>query len=142
MINSLLERQAKSTDELLRRLLEEQDGKKYSDANVNPSSSTCAINFAQTNPHTSGPSAGSTAMTNPSAQPVNHFHSQTTIEGSVQLLNLGCHNKLWPVCMGKGTCTPHLALLIQTLVPPPIPPCIMVKRTLILMATIKLYTLS
>jgi hypothetical protein len=47
MINSALERQAKSTDELLRRLIEEQDGKKHSDANVNPSA--CALNFAQTN---------------------------------------------------------------------------------------------
>jgi hypothetical protein len=49
MINSTLERQAKSTDELLHRLIEEWDGKKHSDANVNSSSSTCAINFAQTN---------------------------------------------------------------------------------------------
>jgi hypothetical protein len=45
MINSILERQVKSTDELLRRLIEEQDGKKHSDAIVNPSSSTCAVNF-------------------------------------------------------------------------------------------------
>jgi hypothetical protein len=48
MINSTLERQAKSTDELLHRLIEERDGKKHSDANVN-SSSTCTVNFAQTN---------------------------------------------------------------------------------------------
>jgi hypothetical protein len=46
MINSTLERQAKSTDELLHRLIEEQDEKKYSDANVNYSSSTCAVNFS------------------------------------------------------------------------------------------------
>jgi hypothetical protein len=38
-------------------------GKKYSDANVNPSS-TCTVNFAQTNTHTSGPTAGdSTTLT-------------------------------------------------------------------------------
>jgi hypothetical protein len=46
MTNSALERQAKSTDELLHRLIEEQDGKKHSDSNVNPSPSTCAVNFA------------------------------------------------------------------------------------------------
>jgi hypothetical protein len=87
MINSALERQAKSTDELLDMLIEEQDGKKYSDANVNPSSSTCAVNFAQTNLHTSGPSTGGTTMSNPSAQSMNHFHSRNTIEGSAS--NLG-----------------------------------------------------
>jgi hypothetical protein len=87
MINSALEKQAKSTNELLRRLIEEQDGEKHSDANVNPSSFTCAISFTQTNPHTSGPSVGGTSMPNPSAQPVNHFHSLTTIEGSAP--NLG-----------------------------------------------------
>jgi hypothetical protein len=75
MINFALERQAKGTDELLRRLVEEQDGKKLDTARVNPSSSTCAVSFTQTNPHTSGASAGVTNMPNPSAQPVNHFHS-------------------------------------------------------------------
>jgi hypothetical protein len=74
-INYTLERQAKSIDEVLRSLIEVQDGKKYSDANVNPSSFACAVNFAQTNTHTSGPSVGGTAMSNPSAQPVNHFHN-------------------------------------------------------------------
>jgi hypothetical protein len=87
MINSALERQVKSTDELLHRLIEKRDGKKYTDANVNPSSSTCAVNFAQTNLHISGSSVGGTTMLNHSAQPMNHFHSQTTIEGSVP--NLG-----------------------------------------------------
>jgi hypothetical protein len=67
MINSTLERQAKSTDELLRRLIEERDGKKVDTTSANPSSSTCAINFTQINPHTSGPSASSTSMSNPSA---------------------------------------------------------------------------
>jgi hypothetical protein len=81
MINSPLERQAKSNDELLRRLIEEQDGKKLDATKVNPFSSTCTISFTQTNPHTSGPSAGGISMPNPSAQPVNHFHSRTTIEG-------------------------------------------------------------
>jgi hypothetical protein len=49
---------------------------------ANPSSSTCAISFTQTNSHISGPSASGTSMPNPSAQPMNHFHSRTTIEGS------------------------------------------------------------
>jgi hypothetical protein len=87
MINSTLERQAKSTDKLLRRLIEERDRKKHSDANANHSSSTYVVNFAQTNPHTSSPSAGDTTMPNPSAQPLNHFHGQTTIMGSAP--NLG-----------------------------------------------------
>jgi hypothetical protein len=74
MIDSVLERQAKNTDELLHRLIEEQDWKKLDATSVNPSS-TCAVNFTQTNLHTSGPSAGGTSMSNPSAQPMNHFHS-------------------------------------------------------------------
>jgi hypothetical protein len=61
---------------------------KNSDANVNPSSSTCAVNFAQTNPHTSGPSVSGTTMSNPSAQPTNHFHSQTDIKDSVPNLRM------------------------------------------------------
>jgi hypothetical protein len=75
MLNSALERQAESTDELLRRLIEEGDGNKLDATSTNPSSSTCAISFTQTNLHTSGPSVGGTSMPNPSAQPVNHFHS-------------------------------------------------------------------
>jgi hypothetical protein len=67
MINSALERQANTTDELLCRLIEERDGKKLDATSVNPSSSTCAINFAQTNLHTGGPSAGGTSKPNPSA---------------------------------------------------------------------------
>jgi hypothetical protein len=81
MINSALERQAKSTDELLRRLIEEQDGKKLDTTSTNPSSSTCAVNFTQANLHTSGPSTGGTSISNPYVQLMNHFHSLTTIEG-------------------------------------------------------------
>jgi hypothetical protein len=44
---------------------------KHGDANVNLSSSTCAVDFAQTNLHTSGPSAGGTTMPNTSSQSVN-----------------------------------------------------------------------
>jgi hypothetical protein len=74
MINSAIERQAKSTDELLHNLIEERDGKKLYASSANPSS-TCAVSFTQTNPHTSGPSTGGTSMPNPSVQPMNHFHS-------------------------------------------------------------------
>jgi hypothetical protein len=82
MINSALERQVKSTDELLRRLIEEWDRKRLDTTSANPSSSTCAVNFTQTNPYTSGPSVSGTSMPNPSAQLINHFHSRITIEGS------------------------------------------------------------
>jgi hypothetical protein len=80
MIDSTLERQAKSTDELLRRLIEEEDEKKLDATNVNPSSSTYVVSFTQTNPHTSGPLVGGTSMPSPSTQLMNHFHSRTTIE--------------------------------------------------------------
>jgi hypothetical protein len=49
--------------------------KKLDATSVNPSSSTYAVSFTQTNPYTSGASAGGTSMPNPSAQPVNHFHN-------------------------------------------------------------------
>jgi hypothetical protein len=75
MITYALERQAKSINELLRRLIEERDGKKLDITSTNPSASTCTVNFTQINPHTSGPSTGGTSMPNPSAQPMNHFHS-------------------------------------------------------------------
>jgi hypothetical protein len=81
MINSALERQAKSSDELLRRLIEERDGKIFDATSVNPFS-ICVVCFTQTNPHISGASAGGTSMPNLSAQQVNHFHNRTTIEGS------------------------------------------------------------
>jgi hypothetical protein len=58
MINSTLERQAKSMDELLHRMIEERNGKKLDATSVNPSSSTSAVSFTQTNPHTSGASVG------------------------------------------------------------------------------------
>jgi hypothetical protein len=76
-----VEWQAKSNDELLCRLIKERDRKKLDATSVNHSSSTCAVNFTQTNTHTSGASVGSTPMPNPSVQSVNHFHSRTTIEG-------------------------------------------------------------
>jgi hypothetical protein len=70
MINSALERQAKSSNELMCRLIEEWDQKKLVDSNVHASSSSCAVKFAQTNPQPSG-----TSQPKPSAQPMNHFYS-------------------------------------------------------------------
>jgi hypothetical protein len=45
MINSALERQAKSTDELLRRLIQERDAKNLDASSVNHSSSICTVSF-------------------------------------------------------------------------------------------------
>jgi hypothetical protein len=74
MINSALERQVKSSDELMCRLIEERDGRKLVDSNVTPSSSY-AFNIAQTNPQPSGASTGGTSQPNPLAQLMNHFYS-------------------------------------------------------------------
>jgi hypothetical protein len=67
MVNSALERQVKSNNELMHRVIEDQDEKKLMDSNVHPSSFSCAFNFAQTNPHPSGTSAGTTSQPNPLA---------------------------------------------------------------------------
>jgi hypothetical protein len=83
MINTALVRQVKSADELLCRLIEEWDEKKLDATSVNhSSSSTWAVSFTQTNSYLSGASVGGASLPNPSAQPVNHFHSRITIEGS------------------------------------------------------------
>jgi hypothetical protein len=66
---------------------------------------------------------------------MNHFHSQTTIEGLT-------HNLGMPQQATSIVYTSHLALLYQTLVLPPIPSGLMVKRTLTLAATSKPYTPS
>jgi hypothetical protein len=60
-------------------LIEEWDRKKYDTTRANPSSSTCAVSFTQTNLHASGPSADDTSMPNPFAQSVNHFHSRSSV---------------------------------------------------------------
>jgi hypothetical protein len=73
---------------------------KLDTTSANPFSSTCAVNFTQTNPHTSGPSASGTSMPNPSTQPMNHFHSRTTIEGSVP--NLGMPQQAMASMYGQG----------------------------------------
>jgi hypothetical protein len=57
--------------------------KKLTDSKVNPHSSSCVVNFSQTNPQISGTSAGGTTMPNLSVQLMNHFQSRTTIDGLV-----------------------------------------------------------
>jgi hypothetical protein len=81
MINLALERQAESSNEMMCWLIEERDGKSSVDSNVHASSSSCAVHFAQTNSQPSGTSTGGTLQPNPSAQPMNHFYSGTTIDG-------------------------------------------------------------
>jgi hypothetical protein len=110
MINSTFERQAKSIDELLRRLVEEWDGKKLDPASVKPSSSTCTVSFAQTNPHTSGASAGDTSMPNPSAQPVNHFHNQTTIDCSAPTFGVSQQTTGSMFGQGYAQTTPNFSM--------------------------------
>jgi hypothetical protein len=87
MINFALDRQSKSTNKLLRSLIEERDEKKLDATSANSSSSTSVVSLTQTNPHASGPSAGDTSMPNPSSQLMNHFYSRATIKGSTP--NLG-----------------------------------------------------
>jgi hypothetical protein len=59
-----------------------------------------AVNFAQTNPHTRGPSVGDTSMPNSYAQLMNHFHSRTTIEGLD--LNLGMPQQTMTIMYEQG----------------------------------------
>jgi hypothetical protein len=73
---------------------------KLDSTGINHSSSSCAVSFTQTNPHTSGTSAGGTAMPNPSAQPVNQFHSRTTIEGLA--ITLGMPQQTMASMFGQG----------------------------------------
>jgi hypothetical protein len=75
MINSALERQAKSTDELLLRLIEEQNGEKLDTTIIISSTTSCIVTFTQTNPETRGTSVDGATIPNPSTQPMNHFYS-------------------------------------------------------------------
>jgi hypothetical protein len=69
-------------------LIEVQDEKKLDTTSVNPSSSSYVVSFTQTNPQTSGALVSGATMPNPSAQPMNHVHSQTTIEGSTPIFGM------------------------------------------------------
>jgi hypothetical protein len=118
MINFALERQAKSTDELLRRFIVERDQKKLDATSVNHSS-TFDVSFTQTNPHTSGTSMSDTSMPNPSVQPVNHFYRRTTIESSAPTFVVP--QQTTTSMLGKGIRKPHLVYLCQTLPRPGTP---------------------
>jgi hypothetical protein len=75
--------------------------KKHDATSANHSSSSSyVVSFTQTNPHTSGPLVGGTSMPNPFAQLMNHFHSQTTIEGSSP--NLGMKQQNMASMYGQG----------------------------------------
>jgi hypothetical protein len=117
MINSMLERQAKSTDKLLRRFIEEWDGKKLDTTSINPSSTSCDVSFAQTNTQTSGASVGGATMPNPSAQLMNHFNSRTTIVGSTP--NFGMPQQTMANMFGQGytQTTPCFSMPIFTSAP-------------------------
>jgi hypothetical protein len=65
----------------MRRLIEEQDEKKLIDSNVHTSSS-CVVNFAQTNSQPSSILTGGTSQPHPSAQSMNHFYSRTDVDDS------------------------------------------------------------
>jgi hypothetical protein len=62
IINSALERQAKSSNEMMCRLIEKRDVKQLVESNVHTSSSSsCGVNFVQTNQQSSDTSAGDTS---------------------------------------------------------------------------------
>jgi hypothetical protein len=137
MVNSALERQAKSTDELLRKLIEERDGKSkillvlilflLALIVLLKLIHTWVVHRRATlQCQTLLPSWWTTFTTEPPSR--------------VWLLLLWCHRKLWPTCLGKGICTLHLALLYQTLVRPHIPPGVTVEHTVTLMPTTKPHT--
>jgi hypothetical protein len=134
MINSALEKQAKSSDELLRRLIEEWNGKKLVDSNVNHSSS-CTFNFAQTNPQPSRTSAGDTPQLNPSAQPTNHFYSWTTIDISAPIGGMLQQTTTSMFGQGYTHTTPRFFVANPGLTP--YTPGIMAEHTQTLMAPTK-----
>jgi hypothetical protein len=127
MINSVLERQSKSSNELMCRLIEERDGKKLDGYNVNHSSSSCTINFTQTNSQISGTSAGDTTFPNPSAQPMIHFHSRTIIDGSAPTFGMPQQTTTSTFEQGYIQTTPSFSM--PNFSSAPYTPGVMVKHT-------------
>jgi hypothetical protein len=125
MINFALERLAKSTDELLHRLIEERDRK-----------NTYAIRFIQTNPHTSGASMVALPCQTPLPSRWTTFIAELLLR--VRLLLLGCSSKLRPTCLGKGIHTPRLVFLCQTFPRPRTPRGAMTQHMHMLVAATKL----
>jgi hypothetical protein len=111
-------------------------GKKLDTASVNPSFSTCAVNFTQPNPHTSGASAGDASMPNPSTQLVNHFHSQTTIEGSAP--TFGVPHQTMTTIFGQGYTQTTSSYSMPNFTSAHTPLGAMAEHTRILAATTKL----
>jgi hypothetical protein len=138
-INSALERQAKSTNELLCRLIEERDEKTLDATSVNTSFLTCAISFTKTNPYTSGPSVGDTSMSNPSTQPKNHFHSQITTEGSAPTFGMSWQTTVSMFRQGYMHTAPSFAMPNPSSAP--YTPGITARHIPTLMATTKPHTL-
>jgi hypothetical protein len=135
MINSTLERQAKSTDEPLHRLIEDRDGKKLDTTSINPSSTSCTVSFTLTNPQTSGASASGTTMPNPTAQPMNHFHSQTTIKSLAP--TFGMPQQATVSMFGQGYTQTAPSFSMQTLLWPHTPLGPMVEHRCTLAAATK-----
>jgi hypothetical protein len=133
MINSVLERQARSSVELMHRLIEEWDGKNL----MILMSILLLVQLILLKPICKQvPHLWVTlqCQTHQSSQ-----RTTFTAEPSlmVRLLLLGHHNKLWPACSGYGTCTPHLAFPCQTLARPHIPPGVMAGHMQTTMITMK-----
>jgi hypothetical protein len=139
MINFALDRQAKSTDEQMHRLIEERDGKNLMLlvlilllllpllVSLKPIY-TQVVHWRVAHQCQTSLSSRWTTFT---AKPPSR----------VRLILLGCHNKLRPACLGKGIHTLRLAFPCQTLIRPHIPLGITVGHTLTLIATTKSRTL-
>jgi len=88
MIDTALDRQARASNELMRRLIEERDGKKVADNHANVSSPSGDFHVPQTENPPSVTSVGSAPQAHPQTQPTSHYHSQTTISGSAPVYGM------------------------------------------------------
>jgi hypothetical protein len=86
------------------------------DSNVHTSSSSCTVNFAQTNPQPSGTSSDITSQPNTSTQSMNHFYSRTTIDGSTPAY--GMPQQTMASTFGQGYMHLASSFCMQTLVWP------------------------
>jgi hypothetical protein len=89
---------------------------KHDSVGVSPSSSS-VVSFTQTNTHTSGTSTGATKTSNPSTQPVNHFHSRTTIEGSTSTFGMPQQTMASMFGQGYTQIAPNFSMLNYTSAP-------------------------
>jgi hypothetical protein len=91
------------------------------------SSSSCVVNFAQTNPQPSGTSVGGTSQPNPSAEPMNQLYSRTTIDGSAPVGWMP--QETMTSMFGQGYMQAVHSFQCQTLVQPHTFPSVMAKHT-------------